>query len=525
MKTLALVGTSSIQDYIFRSNKLKENTGASYAVASVLNYWKRIPEDSILFIGGGNAALLFDSREDAISAVRVWSRKVLTDYPGIRVVAAYENVEGDDIAASLLKARKQLFHRENLPPDGWELGAFPVVRECASTGLAATQQDQYGTWLSAEAMSKRTYSDLATVVLEERYKDILDAGATGYDFPLDFEQLGMDKGASQIAIVHIDGNGFGKMIAEVKREGDYAAVLKLLSTALTHLGQNAMKSTIAELIQDLPVLKDYGVSLKQSAPATETKKESYYLPIRPIVDEGDDTTFVCHGKIGLRLAAMFIRHLERLSKKISDLTGQEHLSACAGVLIVPQKFPFARGYQLAEALTSSAKRARNLLTGSEKEVSWIDFQIITEGSPGSLADLRSTYARNSDAQGSEILLQRPYYLPPQSDKINVSEKLNQRNWDTFEKLLTSMQSPSWPRNRSKSLSEALARGRQSTEPIVAQYKARGFEVNAWYEDDNPFYKNTYGAKQTCSVTPLFDALEAMDYHITAKRGINEIPEN
>ena len=113
MSTLGvLLDTSGIQRFIFSSNKLKDNIGASSIVDGIyrralaeaggmepesLDAWRTSPEElpdvtkgknAVAFIGGGNALLISKTREDAVRLVRAWSSQLLIEAPGVQLVAA-----------------------------------------------------------------------------------------------------------------------------------------------------------------------------------------------------------------------------------------------------------------------------------------------------------------------------------------------------------------------------------------------------------------------------------------------------
>ncbi len=106
-----LLDTVSIQEYIFQSNKLKENLGASHLVQEVyrscmtetlkeifpgkaidLEAWKKesigasVIKDpcDIGYIGGGNALLFFREKAKAEEFIKNWTRRLLVETPGDR---------------------------------------------------------------------------------------------------------------------------------------------------------------------------------------------------------------------------------------------------------------------------------------------------------------------------------------------------------------------------------------------------------------------------------------------------------
>ena len=113
---IVVFGTASLQQYVFQSNLLKENIGASYMAKHWLKtgliesichasftvstaYWnqyeqqipKAVPvlsealsassDINLIYVGGGNAALLCKNRTTAQQAVSAWSRQLLQEAP------------------------------------------------------------------------------------------------------------------------------------------------------------------------------------------------------------------------------------------------------------------------------------------------------------------------------------------------------------------------------------------------------------------------------------------------------------
>ena len=507
-KCLTLLGTASIQDYVFRSNRLKENIGASHLVWNALECWRAAGTQpalcEVVFVGGGNAALVFDSRDQAVEAVRLWSRELLDEAPGLRVVCAHTPYVEGRLAAAYLDAQKALFINETGPPFGRELGALPVTRPCPSTGLAADVWD--GTsqkWISEESHRKRCIADKANSEIGTRYKDCLSAGGP-YTFPEELEKLGIQEGESQIAIVHADGNGIGQILANIvggdQADGELRTRLGAASGAISTLAFSAFQLTLADLSAALPALTEQGVVTLQ-----KDSRGRWFYPVRPIVDGGDDLTFVCHGKLGLSLAARYLAHFETESRKhVTALGCEEGLTACAGVFIMPQKFPFARGYQMAESLAASAKRARKRNGGAG---SWLDFQLMLEGSAGTLEEVRRSYWQ---ASGKRCLLRRPYRIG--SDDAT--------GWNSFESIWSEFHDLSkWPRSRAKQFLLALTRGEAATKEAVEEFTSRGRTLpgagsprESWRTEQETVRRRPTGVKNPITRTVYFDPLEVLDHH-------------
>jgi len=510
---ITVVGTVSLQQYIFRSNRLKENIGASYLVTYWLDQglidtlrneeflietsaWEAYKagvapaapagattDGEVIYVGGGNAALLFQTRERAQQAIGIWSKKVLEEATGLRVAVGYGEVK-TSLVAAYKEALRDLEACENGLPFGASLLALPVVRTCTSTGLpAVTQSDEEGDWISREASSKRKQVGMeyqpgpAQQSIAQAFRTTLAAPER---FAVQLDELGGREGESHIAVVHADGNGVGKLLTTVVARDtvDDAAFLhdvREFSASVARLAFTAFQQTLRRLKSALSLDR---LTIRQPI-----------FPIRPIVYGGDDLTFVCDGRLGLELAAVYLQ--EFAQGKITVAGAPQAIDACAGVAIVPTKFPFARAYAFAEELCTLAKKKRQ---ERKQDGSWLDFHISLEGATGSIDEVRQHQYRTLTGQQ---LYQRPY---------NVLE-----DWGTFVNILRHFRT--WPRSRAKGLLQALVQGPGATQRFVAgahwrQYmlpNPRGIDANASREGW------TGGGAQ--STTPYFDPLEALDFYL------------
>lgn len=517
---ILVFGAASLQQYIFQSNRLKENIGASYlakywlgdglikATQADMTAWGKYVDSprrdplknpvltdkdiNVIYVGGGNAALLCKDLKIANKAVKTWSAELLKKAPSLRVVVGYGEVKCS-LAKAYHAALEDLNRCEEGLPFGALLGGLPVVRTCTSTGLPASQPSEEpfedDQWISAAADRKRKESQNA---ITDELESILKEDQRFAIKPE--EELGGSEGQSHIAVVHADGNGMGELLNEVIDKAEQEAAnflhyLRAFSASVSLESLRALAETLKYLQAALPRLGD--------ELAVDTSK---IFPLRPIVYGGDDLTFVCDGRLGLNLAVLY---LEEFAKgEINVLGERKSISACAGVAIVPTKFPFVRAYDFADKLCGLAKARRReenqrLIADTG---SWLDFQIIQEGATRSITALRNAQYRSLTGQR---LHQRPYQVP--------------EKWTDFVTILREFQSSRWARSRTKGLLQALTQGPTATQRFVegAQWREMKLPDVAGI-DANAKRIGWTGGTPSNQTTPYFDPLEALDFYIEAK---------
>ena len=533
---IVVFGTASVQRYVFQSNRLKENIGASYLV----EYWlgnglveatqaddtawnmyvnnplRDLPKNpvnkdesvNVIYIGGGNAALLCKNKCIAKKAVKKWSRSVLKNAPGLRVVVGYGEVcKHKSLAEAYRTGLDQLNLCEEALPFGTALHSLPIVRSCISTGLPAsksrTEPDEeiQFQWISQSAASKRdqvgTEKDPgpAQEHIANQFPAVLDLKKTDclselprFAIKLD-EELGGRKGESHIAVVHADGNGMGDRLNQVidkqgQRDDVFLHNLRAFSASTTVLSHKALEKTLLHFKTALPLME-------------LLNNPDDIFPVRPIVFGGDDLTFVCDGRVGLHLAAFY---LKQFANGTIDVCGEKtSVDACAGVAIVPTKFPFARAYEFADELCRNAKLHRRYENKSKGN--WLDFQIFQEGVTQSIKALREAQYRTL-ASGQQRLDQRPYEV------LVETTKNPQEGWDLFVEILKTFQSRQWPRSRAKDLLHALVQGPAATKAFVQNARWSGIKLpppeseTGWKSPD-----------EKTATTPYFDPLETLDFYL------------
>ena len=472
---IVVFGTASLQQYIFQSNRLKENIGASYLAKHWLSSglvetveadttdWDKYTDKplnrqsknqhiNLIYVGGGNAALLCKSWKVATNAVRTWSHQLLQKAPGLRGVVGYGKVN-KFLAEAYREALKDLARCEEALQFGTPLHGLSVTRSCPTTGLPASLPRKRGTgddsqdeWISRTAARKRdevgTQADRgdAQKTITKEFKEVLapdtNRKVKQQRFAVELEDLGGYEGQSYIAVVHADGNRIGEKLMDVIKENtnnneEFLRHIREFSSSLTRSSQNALKATL-----------EY---LKAALPLKSFRNPEDVFPLRPIVYGGDDLTFICDGRLGLDLTAFYLKEFAKENIKVCGT--DQSVDACAGVAIVPTKFPFAEAYNFADQLCGEAKWKRR--TKGNSKGTWLDFQIIQEGATRSVTALREAQYRSLSGQ---VLHQRPYQVPEE--------------WDDFIEILKGFQSTQWPRSRAKNLLQALVQGPAVTERFV-----------------------------------------------------------
>lgn len=540
---VVIVDTTQIQPYIFGSNRLKENIGASYLVAQATDAWAAKmclpPKMEELYAGGGNFVALAEDETAAKAFVQALSRKVLLEAPGLQLVMTYrKRGAGETLATAVQQTFAQLAKHKQARPHKEPLLGLGVTMMCRSTALPAVdmtpqiENDPTSSYpASAEILAKVGVNEAA----RKRLTTDLPL-PVHFSYPRDFDDLGREKGEqSHIAVVHADGNGMGKKFQQLledyaNNEDDetYKTAVRSLSAKVKEASTAALKGTLDTLLRQLTwdeSDKSYVIrhanrkgkgDLLAKVVLQDGKKdnEGYFLPFRPLVFGGDDVTFVCDGRLGISLAVQYLKQFENYTQEIVG----EKLTACAGIAIVKSHYPFARAYGLAEELCSSAKkyRVQQELTGS-----CLDWHFALTGLAGDIGEIRrreyTTYQQpeklkeTSSRYRGEKLTLRPLTLNGNNKESHRSFNVAYKGVTAFQDLdLQPEEEPKWStrRNKVKALREALRGGPPAVRRFKTMYnlkelpgidpsKNSDFQASGWWGD-------------YCG---YFDAIEMMDWYI------------
>lgn len=165
-------------------------------------------------------------------------------------------------------------------------------------------------------------------------------------------------GARDIAILHVDGNGMGIVLRQIREsiqghdDANYIKAYRAFSEAIGAATQAAVRQATREVL--LPA----AVTRKRDG-----NKSVRVLPARPLVLGGDDLSIMVRADLALPFARAFIAAFERETavnlRALNEpaLANSPGLTACAGLIYIKSSQPFAQAYKLAESLCQHAKES------------------------------------------------------------------------------------------------------------------------------------------------------------------------
>lgn len=449
---VVLIETSGNQPYIFGTNKLAENVGASeltyrvgtqYVLEAVKRtggpeLWdplrlrpdparltdpqvnRRIEDGAaleVLVATSGKAELLVRDPEVGRAIVRDVTREALLKAPGVEVLGTLSEKLRWSVTGSLAEGVRQVHERYEearsaKPGAGLRFLRLPIVAECRTSGLPAAAlwarpraregEGEQPEERSAVSIAKLEARDLA----KERLRRLLQPHELFAGSLSKIEELGE---ADWQAVVHADGNGLGETFLNFDQHCSpgnrgYANDLRRFSLALDLCTEQAFHEALGRV----PKARRHA----RRWPDT--------LLLVPLVIGGDDLTVVCDGACALDFTAAFLQAFEEETSRtdavhydgiIPRVAGR--VSACAGVAIVKPHYPFYAAYELAEQLMSSAKQVKRQVLDAQGKpfpCSALDFHVLYDASGSDLDEIRK-HMTSRDGTAARLYA-RPYVVSP-----------------------------------------------------------------------------------------------------------------
>ncbi|WP_298943930.1 hypothetical protein [uncultured Psychromonas sp.] len=405
-----LFEAKSIQQYLFRSGKLKDVIAASERLDNLIDSKEGSTLNQVLINAGLDSDLLaLDSSKNNESSIHflrckggafycycqsemplmtlrsLWTLTLQQLFPSLEFTDALTHA--DNLSAALDLAHQQLATDRNNPTLKFPFASAISARYQRSGKVAVPLSK-----LAFQASMNENSVDLDTehhrqaykalemknkAALQDRFTPPALRGEVSY--PVDIEkefQTHSDAKATNlvatrdIALIHIDGNGLGILLMglknALKRTDDivYQHAFRQFSDALN-------KATIEAAQKATQWIADN---------ATYTLKgegNKKYLPMRPIVLGGDDVTLLCRADLALTFSKIFCDEFKVASEKALAPIYEQHLkasgmkpylTASGGILYNKAGHPFISSLSLVEDLCGHAKKLTKSITKSDSEV-------------------------------------------------------------------------------------------------------------------------------------------------------------
>lgn len=462
--TLVMLQTNSNQPFIFSSPRLREQIGASFEI-TMLSRWvkeaafdmklpsistsekgiKTLPATFWVSDSSGKVIIRFtetdgDPKELAKRLIREVTLRALTDAPGLDVTGVFIEATFDKVDARDLNKLDRVFleYSLNRRPAAARFPQFPFLERGSESALPASAS-LHDLNLIQEPLKPNDFDEssplslpsrvkraLATTSREQQVKDVqnrlkklgksleqepqLNPTKLAAAFQDGEESEDAKDMLSSVGVVHIDGNGVGAIMRDLKRAHD--AVKKIadkrpdmrIVSGIDDFRSFIMSvnKRLDDVVKDAIALSWYDVQELNPKDAQEPTSITV-VPIVPVLVGGDDVTVYTDGRYAIPFAEAYIRHYERLTKdddllsvlaivaggKKADAPERDHfeindyiiqnpgpLTASAGVAIVGRNFPFHIAYDLAEGLLSRGKKLGK--KKGEVPCSTIDFHVLRD---------------------------------------------------------------------------------------------------------------------------------------------------
>lgn len=481
---LVMLETNGNQRFVFTSPRQRENIGASYLLTMLAPWTLAAAQDlgidaTPVSVSSGKIILTVPDEPSARRLIGAVTRQVLALAPGMDVSGVFKEITS--LTEDELRDIHVVANRYNLarPPAEARFAQIPYLVRADDSSLPAAPASRI---LGGMPPEERAYSLPSQVKracsLKARNRLVAQAReSTSFRHDDEFiERLAkslktledafdpdpLAQGAgdapgedaattrpaidlSKIAVIHIDGNGVGAIMRDIKASmdsipaDDLDTVLsppppRSASTggAVPPGGPDAPPSEPERLRRFLLAVNerlDYVVresffrawreiaqwwALEQEGrPGREDVQEggpllNGVIPVVPILLGGDDLTVLTEGRYALPFMASYLTAYEKLTSQDTIL---RHLSprarrdgvptpmtAAAGAAVVPRPFPFHLAYTLAERLVAEAKKVGK---AERQECSTLTYHALFDSTVADAGEL---------LKGYEAFTARPYRL-------------------------------------------------------------------------------------------------------------------
>lgn len=395
-------------EYISEINKGKEFSQKAFERMMQDEKYAARYAGEVVYEGGGNFFVLYKDKETCIEINKIFTRKLLKELYTLKVLCTY--IELENGLVNFIEDRKKLYEKHRISE-----AEESVI--CPVNTLPFVQVDEV-TSLPLTKYNENTRKKVSTEA-EAKLAKHLDVYNEKYG-EKDLDKLVTRKGEeSLLAVVYIDGNNMGAKVQNVLgTETSYDQCVKKLRETSEFIQKNYVEDRI----------KDIDQMLEEKA-----KKGKKKAGKRLVVFAGDEINLICNARDAYDIAKTYLKGLHQVSWKDST----EPCSACAGIAIFHSHAPYAQAYKVAEECCESGKTRMKKLEkarekeGKSKEVCYIDVHYCQKGIGMSLEDIRE-----KEVGG---LISKPWLLDMEDEKNTTSKMPEDITIMEIEKVVEALQ--------------------------------------------------------------------------------------
>lgn len=395
----AIYDCRSKQEYIYRTNKIREISGASILLSEVYsmffdeaaknginirNCWisdfeKGIEFDpvtfeksdfdgEVIYIGGGNLNIIYKDKDTYIRANRVFSKMLLDKTYSISIIAAcVEMTDNFNEDRKALYRKKE--HSKNLGTNSALCNVLPFTQTDRLTFMPLVGTDRFDRKLTAEAILKRSEYKKHFSKSSELSTENLDS-------------LIYEKGKDSIlAVIYIDGNDMGNKIKKcTEGKNDYPECIQALREFSINTNEYFVNKPIRAIEKCL--------CKKNEADSEKIKKHPEKShKYRLVVGGGDEITIICRGSDAKDIVHAYFNELS----STPELSSGTPNTSCAGIALFHSHAPFADVYEIAEQCCESGKEESHKPDNNDN---YVDFHYCQSGITNALDVIRENQEKN-----------------------------------------------------------------------------------------------------------------------------------
>lgn len=401
---LAMYDIRGKQEFIFRTNRLKEIVGGSciirdcfvdylYPAAESVNnnnkgiyhentqflvndFEKHINEGyigEVVYDGGGNFLVLFKDEDIFKDVTYAFTKKVYQEIGTLRILGTYVKIKDfKDFKGDRRKLYEKHRKNENMESNMVPCATLPIVQVDTRSSQPLVDKKFIGGKIK-EKVSREILKKYDKFE-EEKQKESSNMGTKFLDY------LVTKKGEeSMLAIIYIDGNNMGAKVQECCEEKtSYEECI----AALREFSMDIQRIYIDERLQDID--KWLEERYKNQDNNTQNKKNVHRLLIsggeknrRLVLGAGDEINLICNARDAFEIVKLYLDGLEE--EKVGA-------SSCAGISIFHSHAPYADAYRIAEECCESGKQ--EMKKCEVNNASLVDFHYCQGAIGTSLEDIR-----------------------------------------------------------------------------------------------------------------------------------------